>query len=123
MPTVRVLLSLIVLVGACKPPPDERNQLPGASPTRGLAVIERVGCGSCHAIPGLQWPEGSVGPTLRGFSERNLISGHLPNRPDILAAYVRNAPEVLPGTTMPGMPITRGEARDVAAYLYTLREG
>jgi cytochrome c2 len=121
LPTAHALIPLILLVGACKPPPDERNEMPEASPVQGLAVMKRVGCASCHTVPGLRWPEGQVGPTLHRFAERNLISGQLPNRPDVLAAYVRNAPAILPGTTMPAMPISQGEARDVAAYLYTLR--
>jgi cytochrome c1 len=29
---------------------------------------------------------------------------------------------VLPGTTMPAMPLTPAESRDVAAYLLALRE-
>jgi mono/diheme cytochrome c family protein len=122
LPNSYALLPLVLAVGACKPPPEPQQHMPEANPARGLAVIERVGCGSCHTIPGLGWPEGAVGPTLRNFADRNLIAGHLPNRPDILAAYVRNAPAVLPGTTMPAMPISQGEARDVAAYLYTLGE-
>ncbi len=116
------LLPLLLMVGACKPPPEPQQHMPEADPARGLAAMERAGCGACHAVPGLRWPKGQVGPTLRNFATRNLISGKLPNRPDVLAAYVRNAPAVLPGTTMPAMPISEGEARDVAAYLYTLRE-
>ena len=95
--------------------------MPEADAARGRQVIARVGCASCHTIPGISWPEGQLGPTLHGFAASNLISGKLPNRPEILTAYVRNAPAVLPGTTMPAMPISEGEARDVAAYLYTLQ--
>lgn len=94
--------------------------MPDASAERGHAVIARVGCASCHTVPGIRWPKGRVGPSLDGFTASNLISGRLPNRPDVLAAYVANAPAVLPGTTMPAMPINEREARDVAAYLYTL---
>ena len=94
--------------------------MPEASAARGREVIARVGCGACHTIPGIGWPKGRLGPALHGFARGNLISGKLPNRPDILAAYVRDAPAVLPGTTMPAMPISEEEARDVAAYLYTL---
>ena len=94
--------------------------MPGASAAHGLEIIERVGCGSCHTIPGLAWPEGRVGPSLEGFADRGLIAGQLPNRPDVLAAFVRNAPALLPGTTMPAMPLSEGESRDVAAYLYSL---
>lgn len=92
--------------------------MPQASVARGEAAIDRAGCGACHTIPGIRWPEGAVGPSLVGFAGQGLIAGRLPNRPDILAAFVRNAPAVLPGTTMPAMPISEQEGRDVAAYLY-----
>lgn len=95
--------------------------MPQASAVRGKQVIERVGCGACHSIPGVRWPAGEVGPSLEGFANQGLIAGRLPNRPDLLAAFVRNAPAVLPGTTMPAMPLDEAEARDVAAYLYGTR--
>lgn len=114
------LTPLLVLVAACQPPAGERHAMPDADPAAGLAVIERVGCGSCHDIPGLRWPRGRLGPSLVGFADQGLIAGRLPNRPAVLAAYVRNAPALTPGTTMPAMPLSEREARDVAAYLYTL---
>ncbi len=92
--------------------------MPQASAARGLEAIARSGCGACHVIPGLRWPQGASGPSLKGFADQGLIAGRLPNRPDTLAAFVRNAPAVLPGATMPAMPLTEVEARDVAAYLY-----
>lgn len=92
--------------------------MPQADAGRGKMAIERVGCGACHAIPGIAWPQGAVGPSLEGFARQTLIAGHLPNRPDRLAAFVRDAPAALPGTSMPAMPLTEAEARDVAAYLY-----
>lgn len=92
--------------------------MPQADPARGLQAIERVGCAACHQIPGIAWPKGASGPALQGFAEQGLIAGRLPNRPDVLTAFVRNAPATLPGTTMPAMPLTKEEARDVAAYLY-----
>ena len=120
MPRAYASIALLVLAGACKPPPEQRQHMPEASAARGLEAMERVGCGSCHTIPGLGWPEGRVGPSLAGFADRGLIAGHLPNRPDVLASFVRNAPALLPETTMPAMPLTEQESRDVAAYLYSL---
>jgi cytochrome c1 len=70
-------------------------------------------------IPGV-WPEGALGPPLAGFAERTIIAGRLPNRPDLLARFIRDAPSVAPGTAMPAMPISEEESRDVAAFLYTL---
>lgn len=92
--------------------------MPQADARAGLAAIERVGCGACHAIPGLAWPRGRAGPHLGGMAERALIAGRLPNRPEVLAAFVRNAPALTPQTAMPAMPLSKAEARDIAAYLY-----
>ena len=107
-----------MLLVACKPPPDERHAMPSTDAAHGKLVIERVGCGSCHTVPGIGWPQGKVGPTLDGLAQRALIAGALPNRPDVLAAYIRNAPALIPGSGMPAMPVSEAEARDIAAYLY-----
>jgi cytochrome c1 len=84
---------------------------------RGKVAIERVGCAACHEIPGVDWPKGRTGPSLKGFDDVGVIAGALPNTPSNLAAFVRNAPQAKPGSTMPAMPLTDSEARDVAAYL------
>lgn len=115
--TIRFLFPLL-LMAACKSPPDEAQHMPQANAARGLKVIARVGCGACHAVPGLYWPAGKSGPSLEGFAEQGLVAGRLPNRPDVLATFVRDAPAILPGTTMPAMPLSPSEARDIAAYLY-----
>lgn len=117
MHTARAL-PLLLLIAACKPPPGDAQQMPQASAARGKAAIERAGCGACHVIPGIRWPQGRSGPALTGFGGQGLIAGRLPNRPDLLAAFVRDAPAVLPGTTMPAMPVSEAEARDIAVYLY-----
>ena len=120
MTPARLPIAVFLLLAGCKQPADERHFMTGASAASGRDVIERVGCGSCHDIPGLRWPKGTVGPPLAGFPDRRLIAGRLPNRPEVLVSFVRNAPALAPGTTMPAMPITAKEARDVAAYLYAL---
>ncbi len=118
---MRALPLLMMLVAGCKPAPDTRQHVPSADPARGLAAIERVGCAACHRIPGVTWPKGELGPSLEQFGDQGMIAGRLPNRPDVLAHFVRAAPDLIPGTTMPAMPLNEKEARDVAAYLYTLR--
>ncbi|MDQ3077216.1 MAG: c-type cytochrome [Pseudomonadota bacterium] len=120
MANTRALLPLLLLAGACKPAPDERHFTPGGDAERGRAAIERVGCAACHSIPGIDWPKGVVGPSLDGFARQTLIAGRVPNRPAVLAAFVRNAPQVSPGSAMPAMPLSRQESRDVAAYLTAL---
>lgn len=95
----------------------------GADAGRGRQIIERVGCGACHVVPGVSWPQGRVGPSLDGFARQALIAGRFSNQPETLALWVRNAPALSPGTAMPPMPLTEQEARDVAAYLFTLDAG
>jgi mono/diheme cytochrome c family protein len=117
---LRILLVLVLAASGCKPPPDERTEIGLASAGRGKLAIERAGCGSCHTIEGIRWPKGATGPNLGRIDRRALIAGRLPNRPDVLAAFVRDAPALLPGTTMPAMPLTERESLDVAAYLYEI---
>lgn len=121
LPTlIRILLAFALTTGACKPPPEPTPSLPVADAARGRVAIERVGCGACHTIEGIRWPRGQGAPALAGLQRRGLIAGRLPNRPDVLAAFVRNAPALVPDSAMPAMPLTEREASDVAAYLYEI---
>lgn len=122
MPTVlRALLPVLLLAGGCKPAPEATPGVGMASAARGKAAIERVGCGACHTIEGIRWPQGKSAPALtRGLMGRALIGGELENRPGVLAAFVRDAPAIVPGTTMPAMPLSEREAADVAAFLYEI---
>lgn len=122
----RAVLATVMALGAssalsaCKDPVQTRYEPGDAAKSRGLAAIEKVGCGSCHEIPGVKWPTGRLGPSLKGFDDVGLIAGQLPNQPDVLAAFIRNAPVAKPGSTMPPMPVTDAEAQDIASYLYGL---
>ena len=93
----------------------------GGDAKRGAIVITQASCGGCHAIPGLQQADGMVGPPLDHFARRTMIAGLLPNTPDKLIEWVRFPQTVLPGNAMPDSHLSDQQARDVAAYLYTLR--
>lgn len=114
------VLGLTALLCACVDKSDLPREITGADAENGLAVIHRIGCASCHAIPGVGWPQGLAGPSLTGFADSAMIGGQFPNRPDVLVDWLIDAPSMAPATGMPAMPLTEGEARDVAAYLYTL---
>lgn len=105
---------------ACAEKPSPSRQITGADPKRGLAVIEQEACGACHDIPGVAWPKGQVGGSLAGFADRALIAGRFPNRPDVLTRWLRDPPALSPTTAMPATGLSEAQARDVAAYLYTL---
>ena len=93
----------------------------GGDSRRGAEVIAQFGCGACHTIPGIRAANGLVGPPLYFFSRRTFIAGQLPNTPTNLARWVLDPPAIEPGTAMPKLGLSDQQARDVAAYLYTLR--
>jgi cytochrome c1 len=112
----------VVLLSACADKAGSPRSLAQADATEGLRLIERHGCAACHMIPGVAWPEGRTGGSLAGVGARPMIAGRLPNQPMVMTAFVRDASSLLPDTGMPPMPLTEAEARDVAAYLYTLND-
>jgi cytochrome c len=87
----------------------------------GKAAINRYGCGACHKIPGIPGAEGMVGPSLNAIGTRSEIAGVLVNNPQSLARWIRHPQEVVPGNGMPDQGVSEREARDIAAYLYTVR--
>jgi cytochrome c1 len=92
----------------------------GGSAQRGEQLIRQYGCGSCHTIPGIRAADGVVAPPLSYFSRRTFIAGQLPNTAENLVRWLRDPPAVEPGTAMPVLGLTEQQARDIAAYLYTL---
>jgi len=78
-------------------------------------------CGACHLVPGITGARGMAGPPLTNWAQRGIIAGHLPNTPDNLVAWIMDPPRYSPGTAMPKLGVSEAEARDMAAYLYTLR--
>jgi cytochrome c2 len=92
----------------------------GGNAARGKTLIEQRGCVGCHTIPGVHNPGSNVGPPLNRIAKRTYIGGVLPNTPENMERWLRDAPAVKPGTAMPNMGITEAEAKDIAAYLYTL---
>ena len=117
------LLAALLALTACGP--DVRGialeDVPGGDKSRGEGAIAAHGCGSCHIIPGIPGAQGLVGPPLTGFARRKYIAGALPNTPDNLVAWLRDPQALEPGTIMPTLDLTEAEARDLAAYLATLR--
>lgn len=97
------------------------EQVSGGTVAAGHAAIARYGCGSCHFIPGIAGASGSVGPSLAKVAVRATIAGRLPNDPAAMALWLRHPQAVTPGNGMPEQGVTRGDARDITAYLYTLK--
>jgi len=96
------------------------ERLTGGDLRRAEAHFMRYGCAGCHTIPGIARANGLVGPQLNSISRRVYVAGMLPNSPENLIRWIVNPQEVNPKTAMPVTGISEKEARDVAAYLYSL---
>jgi cytochrome c2 len=93
----------------------------GGDARRGHDAIRRYGCGACHSIQGVNGARALVGPPLDGMAERAYIAGVIVNTPLNLQRWIRDPQGVDPRTAMPDLGVTDTEARDIAAYLYSLR--
>lgn len=93
----------------------------GGDPRRGAKQIAEIGCGACHTIPGISGADALVGPPLDKIGRRIFLAGYLRNTPDNMMAWLKDPQKILPGNAMPDMQLTQEQARDIAAYLYTLK--
>jgi mono/diheme cytochrome c family protein len=88
---------------------------------RGRRAIEQYGCVTCHVIPGVVGPNFPVGPPLAGVAERVMLGGVLPNSPENLALWIRAPQSFAPRSAMPNLGVREQDARDIAAFLATLK--
>lgn len=118
-------LSLCLIPVACNGGKDTGSYsiATGGNPQQGKQLIRSYGCGACHIIPGVRTARGLVGPPLYAFGSRTIIAGELPNTPPNLVRWIQNPKAVEPKTAMPDLGLSKEQATDIAAYLYTLRSG
>jgi len=72
-------------------------------------------------VPGVRQALGMVGPPLTTFGRRAYIAGEAPNTARSLIQWIMSPQSIEPGTAMPALGVSEAQARDIAAYLYTLR--
>lgn len=116
------VLTVVALATACRDAPTPRPPGAASGDVRdGAEAIEAYGCASCHTIPGIADADALVGPPLTSWGHRSFIAGTLPNNQDNLVTWIRDPDAVRPGTAMPDLGVTEADARDIAAYLLSLR--
>ena len=116
----RALIAASVLaLAACGGEP--RTQAAIGNAENGKLLLRQFGCGKCHEIPGVADAKGRVGPPLEGVADRVYLAGVLANTPANMVAFIRDPRTFHPRTAMPDLGVTEPHARDMAAYLGTLR--
>jgi cytochrome c2 len=120
------LLSLAVLtlslLGGCnehEPSGDVHNGIGDIS--RGRALVATNGCGACHRVPGVADADGEVGPPLTRIGRRIYIAGVLRNTPDNMQSWLQDPQRIVPGNVMPNMHLSARDARDIAAFLFSVQ--
>jgi cytochrome c2 len=123
VPAILLLAGTGMLLGGCIPAAAgvDNTLVPGGDAARGALSIRAYGCDACHTIPGIASARSTVGPPLDDWADRHYIAGALPNTPENLILWIRFPQQVEPGTVMPDLGVTHADARDIGAYLYTLR--
>ena len=86
----------------------------------GRRATEQNLCATCHTIPGIVGANRHVGPPLNGVGRRQYIGGILSNTPDNMVKWLQNPHQFDPMSAMPPLGLTEKDARDIAAFLYTL---
>lgn len=117
--TVTIITTVVVstlLCGCGTSHNDERQ----AQVNRGRLASTRLGCDACHEIDGAASTRIRAAAPLRGISGQLLIAGQLANSEINLARWIVDPRAIKPGTAMPNLVVTENEARDIAAYLYSL---
>jgi cytochrome c len=116
--TVALAAPLVCALGACG---DQRPPAGSADAERGRHLLAQYQCGSCHTIPGVEAARGQLAVTLESFGRRSYIAGSVPNRDATLVRWIVDPASVVPGTLMPSMGVSAGDAHDIVAYLRGLR--
>lgn len=114
---VWVLLSL----ASCSKAKEEAVALTGGDPGRGANALRQYGCGSCHAISGITGATAKTATPLDHIGSRAFLHGQEPNTPEAMIRWIQHPQKQEPGNAMPELNVSEKDARDMAAYLYTLK--
>jgi cytochrome c oxidase subunit 2 len=100
-----------------QPPPPPDSDLA----ERGAVTFQRLPCAGCHTVRGTQ-ANGTVGPDLTDVgSRRTLGSVTIDNTSENLTRWITDAQSIKPGSLMPPISMSSGDAQAVVAYLQSLK--
>lgn len=116
---VFVLLLSLACNRAERPAPPSA---PVGDAARGRQLMGQYACNVCHIVPGTEGPQGRLGPSLAGVASRPAISnGLVRNTPENLRQFIQSPASLNPQSSMPPIGMPDPDARDITAFLLTLR--
>jgi cytochrome c1 len=118
-----VTLACAILASGCASSKAvrEAEMITGGNVARGVPAIGKYGCAACHVIPGIETATATVGAPLTQVAVRQYLGGHLTNSPGNMIRWIQHPQLIDPKNVMPELGVTDQDAKDIAAYLYTLR--
>ena len=120
-PAIALIFCAGVFLAGCSRSNSQPLPETDGNAQRGAELIESYGCGSCHTIPHIANATGNVGPPLEHIGTRTFIAGVLRNSRENLSLWIRDPQQFVPGNAMPQMNISAADARDITAFLKTLK--
>jgi cytochrome c len=100
---------------------QQAQQTTGGDPKKGAEAIAKYGCGACHTIPGIKDANAAIGPPLEHIASRQILGGHLQNTPENMVRWIQDPQKIDPRNAMPKLGVTDDDARNIVAYLDTLK--
>lgn len=92
----------------------------GGNAQRGKALFESVGCQACHVAGEMTKVRETRGTSYDIAPELTRVGSKV--NPDWIYDWVRNPRHYNPTTKMPSLRITDGEAKDLVAFLMTMKD-
>ena len=100
-------------------------EMTGGDPQAGREKIIVHDCHSCHEIPGVPLNPQRKGPSLKHWAGQSTIAKKLPNTPENLEDYIEHPERMRHGSSVKNemslSSVKPADAKDIAAYLYSLR--
>lgn len=113
-------VGVAVAISGCTATPLTDTGTTAETAEAGRMLVQTYGCTSCHQVPGVEVPQGTVGPPLGDFADRSVIAGQLPHSPENAVRWIMSPKAVNPETVMPDLDVTEEEAQAIVEYLYSL---
>jgi cytochrome c len=123
MKRLAIITALLLCVACTKREEQYQSRVTtgGGDADRGKQLMSKYGCIGCHVIPGVQGPRGMVGPPLDKMGARSVLAGKFANNPENMMRWLQNPQAMDPNVAMPNVGVTPADARDMSAYLFTLK--